>query len=312
MGNMHGPTVPGQTSYVGLHWDGQKWGDPISFIAVPVMANDVFGDDHVLAAVGYRMLPEGTFAAIAEYDNTSEQWSVNQLQERGELKSVWSDGKGYFVAVGDSGMVYTKDGYAASWEYFQAPTAFSFTTVAGISKKEIYASAQLNLVTGQSYEQVWKYLDDRWIKLMDNQDSTGMAIQIPEAADEVYGVAAIRCSVTDSLYLYVVGFASFEFTSQGQSLLFTKRNLATEGLPSSQQASGFITLFSPNDYWVSGLEYQIYHWNGSDFKKIEPIPALPYGQLWGVVSRVQRSHSGKMWMLLEMSSQVFAVLQGTS
>ena len=309
MGNMCGPTVPGQTNYMGLHWNGQRWDDTVKFLDIFIEPNDVIGDASFMAAVGYRMMPEGTFSTIVEYDNKTKKWKTYQFQSFGELRSVWTDGSGYFIAVGDNGMVYTKDGYLADWVYQKASTDFNFTKVTGVSKTEIYTRAVQSLATGEYYDQIWKYLNNSWIKLMDNKDTTDMPIKIPEAGDEVYEIAACRCSITDSLYLYIVGRESFEFTTKGNSLIFLKNNLAEKGLPSSQEAAGFINLFSPNDYWVSGIRYQLYHWNSSNFQKIEPIPYLPYGQLWGVISRIKRNNSGKIWMVLEMDSQIYAILQ---
>jgi hypothetical protein len=309
MGNMHGPTVPGQTSYLGLHWDGLQWGTPASYDQVQHLSNDVIGDGHYMVSVGYWSVGNEK-VGLAEFDNRTKQWTGFQFQTQGELRSVWTDGSGYFIAVGDNGMVYTKDGYAAGWVFSQAPTTFNFTEIVGISKDEMYARAGVSLANGAFYQQIWRYAHNIWTKLMDNQDTTGTPIRIPEAGDEVYEVAACRCQITDSLYLYIVGRESFELTAKGGSLLFGKENLASKGLPSSQQAAGFINLFSPNDYWTSGLRYQLYHWNGMNFQKIEPIPTLPYGQLWGVVSGIHKHRSGKTWMVLEMSSQVYAVLQG--
>jgi hypothetical protein len=314
-----GYIVDGKPPYdlrAGRHWNGKVWEDNINgtygfYGDIKIdPRNDVTGDDHFMVCVGYWGDPT-IKAGIAEFDNNTKKWKSYQLQTVGELRSVWTDGSGYFIAVGDNGMVYTKDGYSAGWVYQQAPTNFHLTKVTGISKNEIYARAGISLTTGEFYQQIWKYGNNIWIKLMDSQDTSGMPIKIPEAGDEVYEVAASRCLITDSLHLYITGRESFKFTAKGNELIFEKENLVFKGLPSSQQAAGHINLFSPNDYWASGLRYQLYHWNGSNFQKVEPMPTLPYGQLWGEISRIQKNSSGKIWMVLEMSSQVYAVLQGT-
>lgn len=208
-------------------------------------------------------------------------------------------------------MVYTKDGYTAEWVYQKAPSGFNFVDVKGISKYEVYALGD-SAIPGRHYQQIWKYSNDIWSKLMDNFDTANTAIRIPETGDDIYNIAVYRCTSTDSFSLYIVGRESFEFTAKGNSLEFVKLNLSSRGLPFStlHSPAGRIYFFSPNDYWISGLRYQIYHWNGSNFQKIEPIQTLPYGQLWGSVSRIMRNKSGKTWMVLEMNSQVYAVLQG--
>jgi hypothetical protein len=306
-----GEGKPPYRIFVGKHWNGKVWDNNINGTDAEVghVANDVTGDDHFMVSVGNWAINPSK-PAIGEFDNLTKKWKNYQFETQGELRSVWTDGKGYFIATGDSGMVYTKDSYSAGWIYQKAPTDFNFTNVTGVSKAEVYARGVKSLATGQYYQQLWRYSGVTWTKLMDNQDTTGMPIQIPEAGDEVYEIAASRCSITDSLYLYVVGRESFKFISKGDDSAFVKEDLAPLGLPSSQQAAGFINLFSPNDYWVSGLRYQLYHWNGSDFQKIQPIPTLPYGQLWGVVSRIRKNGSGKIWMILEMDSQVYSIIQG--
>ncbi len=114
MGNMHGSTVPGQASYLGLHWNGKQWDEPIDYYTVLHLSNDVTGDDHYMVSVGYWAVGDGK-AGLAEFDNNTKRWKALQFRTSGDLRSVWTDGKGYFIAVGDNGMVYTKDGYDAEW-----------------------------------------------------------------------------------------------------------------------------------------------------------------------------------------------------
>ena len=231
MGNMHGPTVPGQTNYVGMHWDGESWQAKISFTDVLVMPNDVAGDNHFIVAAGYAIFPQGTIPSIAEFDNNTKKWTGYQFQTLGTLYSVWTDGNGYFIAVGDNGMVYTKDGYTANWVYTKAPTNFTFYHINGVSKNEVYASAYLSLTSGQDYEQYWKFDGSTWYKLFDNQDTTGNIISLPGDYSGLTDVAAYRCSVTDSLRLYLGGWDSFLLQSKGQSLSFSALSLSTIGLP---------------------------------------------------------------------------------
>jgi hypothetical protein len=319
-----GTIIDGKPPYsnrIGRHWNGTVWENDIhgtwGFDNVTERWGDitigprnaVTGDSHFMVAVGLWGINNTTYAGIAEFDNTVKKWKSYQLQTAGELRSVWTDGKGYFIATGDNGMVYQKDSYTASWVYHKVPTDYNFTRIVGNSKNEQYAIAMKSFVTGEIYQQIWKFTYGTWIKLLDNQDSTGMPIQIPEAKNGISEIACFRCPTNDSLALYIVGRQSFKFSSIGNSLIFTKENLALEGLPNMDNAVGNINLFSPNDYWASGLRYQLYHWNGSNFLKMNPLPTLPYGQLWGQISRIERNQSGKTWMILEMESQVYSVVQ---
>ncbi len=126
--------------------------------------------------------------------------------------------------------------------------------MAGISKSEMYALGD-SAVPGRHYKQIWKYSDNSWKKLMDNLDTANTDIKIPEAGDGLYDMTVCRCLVSDSLYLYTAGRESFEFTTKGNSVEFVKTNLASKGLPFSALGipAGRIFLFSPNDYWISGL-----------------------------------------------------------
>lgn len=298
--------------FVGKHWDGTQWTTDINGTDAEVghVANDVTGDDHFMVSVGnWSITPPKP--AIGEFDNRTKKWSHYQFETRGELRSVWTDGNGFFIAVGDNGMVYTKDGYKGEWIYQKAPSGFNLVKTVGVLKSEIYILAD-SAVPGMHYQQIWKYLDNNWIKLMDNLDTTNTTINIPEAGDAIYDIAVHRCSISDSLYLYVAGRESFEFTAKGNSLEFLKINLSSKGLPffTLQIPAGRIFLFSPNDYWISGLRYHIYHWNGVHFQKMEPIPSLSYGELWGATSKIRKQKTGKTWLILEMSSQTYAVIQG--
>lgn len=313
MGNIFQWTDSVFTGYVGLHWAGKKWDKNINGTVEEIkhVSNDVIGDDHYLVSVGnWSINPPKP--ALGEFNNSTKKWKGYQFQIAGELRSVWTDGNGYFIAAGDNGMVYIKDNYAADWVYVKAPTDFHFTKVIGISKTEVYFRAVISLSSGQYFDQIWKYYQNSWIKLLDNQDTLNTPIKIPEAGDEVYNISAYRCSISDSLYLYIVGRESFEFSTKGNSLIFNKTNLRSKGLSLSSLGidAGYISVFSPMDYWISSFRYYLYHYNGIDFQKIEPIPTLPYGQLWGNISQIKKNKSGKIWMLLETNSQSYSVIQG--
>ena len=304
---------PPYTLRVGRHWNGRIWEDDINGtwgfngdIQISPR-NDLTGDDRMMVAVGWYGISTTEYAGVAEFDNRTKRWTSYQFSTVGELRSIWTDGNGFFVAAGDNGMIYTKDGYSAAWVYSQAPTSFNFWRIVGISKDELYAGAGFSPPGGLLYQQIWRFAGGMWTKLLDNQDTSGTPIQIPEAGHEVTDLAASRCSITDSLRLYVTGRACFEFASRGDSLTFVKTPLF---LPGTSYLWGRIFLFSPNDYWVTRSEYHMYHWNGTDLQKMEPVDELPYGQLWGSTICINRCQSGKTWLVLEMGSQVYAVLQG--
>lgn len=302
---------PNGESYSAVRWDGTSWNEKVDFPTVLMNANDVTGDNNLLIGVGYRLIA-GEKAAIAEYNNTTKKWTTYQFEKLGDLRSVWTDGKGYFIAVGDNGMVYTKNSYNASWVYQKAPSGFNIVKVTGVSKSEIYMLGD-SAIPGGHFQQLWKYSSSGWNKLMDNFDSTNTTIQIPESGDAIYDLATYRYPISDSLYMYIVGRESFIFLNKGNSSTgFVKNNLASQGLPLSalQIPVGRIFLFSPNDYWITGLRYYSYHYNGVNFQKMVTITTLPYGDLWGATSKIQKMNSGMIWIVLEMHSQVYAVLQG--
>ena len=146
-----GEGKPPYRIFVGKHWNGKTWDTDINGTDAEVahVANDVTGDDHFMVSVGNWSINPSK-PGIGEFDNLTKKWKGYQFQTQGELRSVWTDSKGYFIAVGDNAMVYTKDGYTASWVYQKAPTNFNFTKVTGISKNEVYARTYISLVSGQN------------------------------------------------------------------------------------------------------------------------------------------------------------------
>jgi hypothetical protein len=124
------------TSRPGRHWNGNVWSDSIHgtwgynnatqrWGDIAIGPLDVTGDDHFMVTVGFWGIGAIDYAGVAEFDNNMKKWKSYQLTAVGNLYSVWTDGKGYFIAVGDNGMVYTKDGYSATWNYTKAPTNFT-------------------------------------------------------------------------------------------------------------------------------------------------------------------------------------------
>ncbi|MFH2030643.1 MAG: hypothetical protein ABIJ40_08535 [Bacteroidota bacterium] len=127
------------------------------------------------------------------------------------------------------------------------------------------------------------------------------------------GIAAARCSITDSLKLYLIGWESFLLESKGQEFNYKIKNLTTLGLPlrNLRRTAFRISLFSPDDYWIFGTRYNFYHWNGTDFQKII-IPGLPNDNIqFGGQHKMVRTATGKIFLPSEVSSQVYVVVQGT-
>lgn len=149
---------PPYSSRFGRHWNGKIWEDSINGTwgynnATGIWGditiaprNDVTGDNHFMVAVGYGAKTGFISAGIVEFDNTVKKWKSYEFQTLGELRSVWTDGKGYFITVGDSGMVYTKDGYSSNWIYQKVQTNFSFYKISGVSKNEIYVLDRKSVV----------------------------------------------------------------------------------------------------------------------------------------------------------------------
>ncbi len=311
MGNLHGPTVPGQTGYIALHWNGAEWKDTIQFTDVFAIPNDVTGDNHYMVAAGY-LLYVGEKPAIAEFDNSTKKWNGYQFQTPGELHSVWTDKNGFFIAVGDSGMVYTKDGYSSQWVYSKVPTSFTLTRITGVSKSEMYVAGLLYNAADQEYNQYWKYDGTRWYKLFDNQDTTGNVITLPADYSRMSDVAVYRCPATDSLKLYLTGWNSFLLQSKGQAQSYSVENLSPAlPLHNMGNTAGLVDLFSPNDIWFLSAEYNFYEWNGTDFEQVY-IPGLPGPETYtGFIGNITKTQSGKIFFPAEVSPQVYVVAQGT-
>jgi len=323
-----GTIIDGKPPYEsrwGRHWNGKEWENNIN--AKPgytdnvgnwvegditiAPRNDVTGDDHFMVAVGLWGYSTTTYAGIAEFDNSIKKWKSYQLQAAGELRNVWTDGKGFFIAAGDNGMVYTKDGYTAEWAYQKAPTEFNFYKLTGVSKNEIFLLGYKS-VGGTTYPQIWRYDGINWLKLLDDIDSTGTVLKIPETEHIIGDLYAARCSISDSLRLYIVGWESNVFETKGFSFQFRKTNLKEFGLPlrnigrTAQRIFGF----SPNDYWIFGTKYNYYHWNGLNFQQVS-IQGFPSNiEDSGDNRRMIKTTSGKIFFPAEVSSQIYVVLQG--
>ena len=313
VGNMHGPTVPGQSTYMGLHWDGKGYNDTVKFLDIYTVPLNAAGDEFFMVVPGYRLFGDsmgGTISkpAIAEFDNRSKKWANYQFQTVGNLYSAWTDRNGFFVAVGDNGMVYTKDGYSSQWVYSKVPSNFTFNHVNGVSKTELYASGYLSLSSGQDYQQYWKYDGTKWSKLFDNQDTVGNVVSLPGDYSVMTDINAYRCSATDSLQLYFGGFDSFLLQLKGQSFDFSAINLSSLGLPfhSLGSVALVINIFSPNDVWFFTARYECYQWNGTNFQQII-IPTIPPPESgFGAISRMVKTSNGKAFFSNEVSPQVYS------
>ena len=52
------------------------------------------------------------------------------------------------------------------------------------------------------------------------------------------------------------------------------------------------------------------HWDGLNYQKVLPTPIFSDEQAWGLTKLITKSNTGKIWMLVALDSQVFAVIQG--
>lgn len=307
-----GEGKPPWNIFMAKHWNGTSWTTNTngSYEEIKHYANDVTGDNFYMVSVGYWAIGSER-AGLAEFDNRSKKWKGHQFQTQGELRSVWTDGKGYFIAAGDNGMVYIKDGYSSSWVYQKAPTEFIFYEVKGIDRNEIYFWAYRHFVTGEDHRQIWKLRDNVWINMFDSQDTAEQILSL-KRSDLPNSIAVSRCSITDSLKLYVVGWESYLLEGKGQSLSFKKTNLTDLGLPlrSNERSAGGIDVFTPNDIWIRGSRYNNYHWNGSDFHKMV-IPGLPNADVRSGEQRsIRMTQTKKVFYTAEVASQVYVVIQG--
>ncbi|MBZ0198869.1 MAG: hypothetical protein K8H86_03310, partial [Ignavibacteriaceae bacterium] len=121
-------------------------------------------------------------------------------------------------------------------------------------------------------------------------------------------IAVSRCEITDSLYLYLIGPYSYRLNLHNHTFDFTTVFLKSQGLKT--QNTTYIKHFSINDYWVGGYYYALYHWNGFDYKKIEPFPYFSDNSRIGRIVKVTKGGSGKIWILIETTSQTFQIVQG--
>ncbi len=307
----------------GRHWNGIQWEDEIhgkwgfdngtgTWLDIAIdPVGEVIGDDHFMVSVGYWGVGGTIYPGVAEFDNNTKRWTSYHFQTPGELRCVWTDREGYFVSVGDNGMVYTKDGYSASWVYSKAPTDFNLFRLTGVSKDEIYVSGYQGSPTNEFSYQGWKVYRGAWIKLYDTKDTTGTPFHIT-SADYPSEMGVYRCSVTDSILIYLIGDQSYLFKSFAQMLNFTRTNLSELGLPLKAlgRTGLHVDLFSPKDVWIIGTRYNFYHWNGSDFHKLT-LPGIPSDDLqFGSQRRLVMTRTGKLFFPTETTSQVYVVDQG--
>lgn len=311
-------TNPRKT-YLMLHWDGVSWkpveySDLISELGTQPL--DITGDDQYMVAVG-DYDPNSAKPGIGEYNNQTKKWKGTQFQTSGALRAVWTDKNGYFIAVGENGTIYSKDGYDAEWKYEQISSKYNFGDITGISKHEIYVLGHKDIWIGDGYKlfnQIWKYDGSSWKKLFDDNDSTGMPLKIPEGYDSYFGMGAVRCSETDELKLYLTGWESILYESTGQNLSFKMTNLSEKGLflRTIRRVARDTYIFTPNDIWVTGDDFYFFHWDGSHFDRIL-IPPLPEkNSAAGFQHRFVKTKTGKLFIPSETSSsQVYVIVQGT-
>lgn len=298
--------------FLGLHWNGIEWSRDIHGTPAEIksVANDVTGDDSYMVTVGnWSINPPKP--GISEFNNMTKKWKGYQFETSGELRDVWTDGKGYYIAVGDNGMVYIKNGYNSEWNFIQAPTNYNFIYVEGTSPDNIYMGGYKS-TPGVINNQIWEYAQDNWHKLYDDYDTSGTSIKIPNNENRVWDIGVNHCELTDSIYLYIIGWESYLFTAKNGEDMFNEINLSKLGLPLrvNERTALDISLFSPSDYWVFGTRFNFYHWNGIDYQKMI-IPKLPDNdQQFGMQHEMIKTKTGKIFLPTEVRSQVYVVVQG--
>lgn len=305
-----------------LHWNGETWIPIVFSNSIEQLGNDPYdatGDGHFMVMVGTVGF-ENPRPGIGEYNNQTKQWKGYQFQTEGALQAVWTDKQGYFIAVGDNGTVYEKDGYNANWVYYQIESQYNFYDIAGVSKNEIYLLGHKYLwvdIGGEvgiaSFNQVWKYNSKSWKKLFDDKDTTGMSLKAPIGYGEFLDIGAVRCIETDKLKLYLVGWESILYESEGHKLDFKMTNLSTMGLYLRQirKVAKDIFILTPNDIWITGQDNNYFHWDGNSFQKVD-IPALPSNNLaFSSQRRFFKTKTGKLFIPSETTKpQEYFILQG--
>ena len=310
-------TMDHSTVYNIIHWNGVKWSPIILSDVIAQLGNnpiDVSGDDKIMVTVGEYDF-ENPKPGIGEFNNQTKQWKGYQFQTSGALRAVWTDGKGYFIASGDNGMVYEKGGYTSEWKYQKAPTDHSLSRIAGVSKNEIYFRGYKSVAAKLQYE-LWRLNNNNWLKLYDHPDSSGMPIIFPKnnMDRDIGDISVFRCEKTDSLTINLIGGISYQSRSKGLDLNFKLSNFSDLGLPLEiMDRSGLRTdYFTPNDHWIVGTRFNFFHWNGINFQQMV-IPGLPNDNItFGFQRRFKKTKTGKLFIPTQTgSSQVYVVVQGT-
>jgi len=301
----------------GLRWNGTKWltdiYNPAPEYPAGHFGNDAIGDDTLMVSVGYWGLNLDQ-AAIGEFNLKTKTWTNHKFEVQGELNSIWTDGKGFYIAVGNNGIMYTKESPSSDWVFSRMDDGFNLTKVSGISKTEWYLSGYKYSTAYRAFiSKTYRYLNGQWLTLYDSSQNESSILNLRNSL-LVNRLQAFRCSDTDSLYLYISGASTFKITSFGHELQFREINLRGLYLDNDESfRSGWVFGSNPNNIWMPTLYYGLYHYNGSTVQKIETIPGLPYGDMshWGLVNQMVFSKSGKIWMLMETKVQNYILIQGT-
>lgn len=301
----------------GLQWDGSEWTREIYSSApdYPIghYGLDATGDDSIMVSVGYWDLNGGFKSAIGEFNLRTKTWTKYQYETIGRLNSVWTDGKGFYVAVGDNGVMYTKESPNSNWEFSRMEDGFNLIEVSGISSSELYISSYKGIIGNPTNYKLYRYLDDTWITLYDTRQSEANYLSL-NSSSQITRVKAFRCLNTDSLYLFIPGESTFKVSSYSNELSFNEVDLKSFNSTLMDNInSGWVFGSNPNDIWTPTMYYGIYHYDGSTIQKMESIPQLPYGDTahWGIMNQMVFSASGKIWMLIESKVQNYILIQGT-
>jgi hypothetical protein len=170
--------------------------------------NDATGDDTVLVTVGYWAGTSNESIATARYSNITNTWSMYKPDIEGRLLDVWTDSKGFYVAVGFSGLVATSENSGLDWNVSKGAEDhlddYILQDVNGVSKNDYFIQGSRYNTEHSTYQYVlWRVKDGIWMKWIDsvNEEETKSELLF---LDEYVGYEfyATKDEYSDTTYLF--------------------------------------------------------------------------------------------------------------
>jgi len=194
----------------GMRWDGKEWTEDyyIPNIDFNIALNDATGDDTVLVTVGYWAGTSNESIATARYSNITNTWSMYKPDIEGRLLDVWTDSKGFYVAVGFSGLVATSENSGLDWNVSKGAEDhlddYILQDVNGVSKNDYFIQGSRYNTEHSTYQYVlWRVKDGIWMKWIDsvNEEETKSELLF---LDEYVGYEfyATKDEYSDTTYLF--------------------------------------------------------------------------------------------------------------